>query len=331
MKRCIAIFVILIFLCGCSSVQEVEKVTEASNENESVEIEEEIPKENDEDKEVVYEPNQYGDGFAIDFCSKNDIVSNNPDIDVNRDINSLLNKMLYHIQTLAESTDSQVVFMEPQLTSFTKEDGGDPDSPTFPDNRYFAFEYNLPTKSGESYRLTVELSTWIENGKNYYDNLNGLLIKIVPGAGNLEYQAYSPEKMQVYDINGGNCIGTWSLIDGGYEATTPEKEYEENLAQQYNSLPGGVQDTLYYYEQNGLTPYLTNDKVYLTDGEKIVIWYNLNEGVWYANVIGTDLIDKQLVMTRAKSYDGIYFDTTNEFLNLYYGIWQYHRTWTRVQ
>lgn len=191
----------------------------------------------DKSEATTYSPNRYGDGFCLDFCGDEIVAYEGSDIDPNREINTILNKMLYCIQNHAEAIPSDAKFRKPELIAEDISDGGDPDDPNYPRNRYFSYRYSFPVEDCGSFDITVNLYTWIEDGRYYFNSFDGVNITIFSEFDGYEYQACSLRQMNVYELGDSDYsdfVGSWDLIDYYYEESE-ENSFEqsdiENIAQ----------------------------------------------------------------------------------------------------
>lgn len=246
------------------TTSEASSAPSSAVREESAPAEEPLPSE----PEAAFFPNQYGDGFSLDFCGGEIVGAEGSGVDPNREMNMILNQMLFTIQHRAGVIPADAGFLEPELLSADSRVGGDPTSVNYPDMKFFTFCYRLPVDSGGSFELTVELSTWIDGEVCRYDGLNGLLISIRSPFDDRVYRAYGPGEMSVFEAgNEDRSIDSWSLSEGMYtETETPQADpAPAPPAEETSPVSDALQSDLNLLSGYGFSPYES-------------------EGVWYCDI-----------------------------------------------
>lgn len=181
--------------------------------------------------------NQYGDGYTLDVIDPTGIEAMNPETDINREINLIVNKMMYAMST--HFWEENVIVYEPKMIGVYNRDGGDPTDPDYPRNRYFTINYEVPaTVQNEpmGITLTISLSTEKNDGKFLYSSLDGYQVTIQ--CDGFQYICADNQTMQIYSETSGEFVKWFDMVNFT-EIDIPEGTIVEPVTNNESPNTGG--------------------------------------------------------------------------------------------
>lgn len=281
---------------------------------------------------------QYGDGYSIDFRSLANAKELNPDVDMNYELNTILNKMMY--QLIRDNNYYGEIFLEPEFISKEENKAGDPQDPN---SRFYSVSLHFTPKAlNNTLNIRFDVELYVEqdiDGTFLFSNLDGYTVRIYV-ADKWMYEAYSLDTFNVCDLSLDEyheiSFGDFSKIDR-FDPDDYTSAYDNNTVDDYHGLvPGTAESTLDYYANNGLTISVGSNTVSVLDSNgETIIWYDIAKTTWYGCPKGLDLIHKQIYvgmsLMTASSADGVnfyYSDSKGTLIS----VWKVNAngTWTCV-